>query len=155
MAFVFAAYVIHVWVPQPYPACGIRAAVFELPSILTAESLLDKAFGRAAKATATGQDRVGRARNLAVARVGTAGKAIESTLRGYVKGFPSLERLPPFYRELVDVLVDLGQLKKHLGAVDWAAQKAGEITREYRRRIGRGPGADIGALRREAYGRLS
>jgi len=65
--------------------------VFELPSILTAESLLDKAFGRAAKATATGPDRVGRARNLAVARVRGAGQAIESTLRGYVKGFPSLD----------------------------------------------------------------
>ncbi len=129
--------------------------MFELPSILTADGLLDKAFGRAMKATAKGPDRMTRARNLAVARVGTAGKAIESTLRGYVKGFPSLERLPPFYRELVDVLVDLGQLKKHLGAVDWAAQKAAEITRDYRRRIGRGPGADIGALRREAYGRLS
>jgi len=54
----------------------IRAAVFELPSILTAESLLDKAFGRAAKATATGVDRIARARNLAVARVRGAGLTI-------------------------------------------------------------------------------
>jgi len=133
----------------------IRAAVFELPSILTAESLLDKAFGRAAKATATGPDRVGRARNLAIARVRGAGQTIESTLRGYVKGFPSLDRLPPFYRELVDVLVDLGQLKKHLGALDWAADKAREITRLYRGRIGRAAGNEIATLRREAYGRLS
>ena len=133
----------------------IRAAVFELPSILTAPALLDKAFGRAAKATAKGQDRAMRARNLAVARVRIAGQAIDSTLRGYVKGFPSLDRLPPFYRELVDVLVDRGKLKKHLGAADWAASKAGEITREYRRRIGRADGKSIGELRREAYGRLS
>jgi len=129
--------------------------VFELPSILTAESLLDKAFGRAAKATATGQDRVGRARNLAVARVRGAGQAIESTLRGYVKGFPSLDRLPPFYRELVDVLLDLGRLKKHLAALDWAADKVRDITRQYRGRIGRAAGNSISGLRREAYGRLS
>ena len=129
--------------------------MFELPSILTAESLLDKAFGRAAKATATGPDRMGRARNLAVVRVRGAGQTIESTLRGYVKGFPSLDRLPPFYRELVDVLVDLGQLKKHLGALDWAADKTRDITRHYRKQIGRATGKAIGELRREAYGRLS
>ena len=129
--------------------------MFEVPSILTAESLLDKAFGRAAKATATGPNRVARARNLAVARVRTAGQAIETTLRGYVKGFPSIDRLPPFYRELVDLLVDRGKLKKHLGAADWAADKTREITRHYRQRIGRADGPAIGQLRKEAYGRLS
>jgi nucleolar GTP-binding protein len=129
--------------------------VFELPSVLDAAGLLDKAFGRAAKATATGADRMGRARNLAVARVKIAGQAIESTLRGLVKGFPSLGRLPPFYRELVDILVDEGRLKKHLGAVDWAASRSATIARDYRRRIGRAQGKEIGRLRQEAYGRLS
>ncbi len=129
--------------------------MFELPSILTAESLLDKAFGRAAKATAKGPDRATRARNLAIARVRGAGQAIESTLRGYVKGFPSLDRLPAFYRELVDVLLDLGRLKKHLAALDWAADKVRDITRHYRGRIGRAAGNSISELRREAYGRLS
>ena len=130
-------------------------AVFDLPSVLDAPALLDKAFGRAAKATATGPDRVTRARNLAVARVRIAGEAIGSTLRGVVKGFPSVDRLPPFYRELVELLVDKDQLKKHLGAADWAADRAAELTREYRRRIGRAEGKAIGELRREAYGRLS
>jgi nucleolar GTP-binding protein len=129
--------------------------VFELPSVLDASALLDKAFGRAAKATATGPDRMARARNLAVARVKIAGQAIESTLRGLVKGFPSLDRLPPFYRELVDLLVDEDSLKQHLGAVDWAAQRSAAIAREYRRRIGRADGKAIGELRRAAYGRLS
>jgi nucleolar GTP-binding protein len=129
--------------------------VFELPSVLDASGLLDKAFGRAAKATATGPDRMARARNLAVARVKIAGQAIDSTLRGLVKGFPSLGRLPPFYRELVDLLVDEDSLKQHLGAVDWAAKRAAAIAREYRRRIGRADGKAIGELRRAAYGRLS
>lgn len=129
--------------------------MFDLPTVLDTTELLDKAFGRAAKATATGPDRVARARNLAVARVRIAGGAIETTLRGIVKGFPSLDRLPPFYRELVDLLVDKGQLKKHLGAADWAAGRSAELTREYRRRIGRAEGKTIGELRQEAYGRLS
>jgi len=129
--------------------------VFELPSILRSQELLDKAFGRAAKATAKGKDRPARARNLAVARVQIAGQAIESTLHGYVKAFPNLDGLPPFYRELVDVLVERGKLKKHLGALDWAADAAARITREYARRIGRAEGKDLSRLRQEAFGRLA
>lgn len=129
--------------------------MFDIPTILTGSALLDKAFGRAGKATAKGPDRMTRPRNLAVMRVRVAGESISSSLAVYVKGFPSLDRLPPFYRELVDVLLDRGKLKKHLGAVDWAAGKARDITREYRRKIGRAAGSDIGALRRAAYGRLS
>ena len=129
--------------------------MFELPSILRAPELLDKAFGRASKATAKGRDYAERTRNLGVAKVQVAGHTIESTLKGYVKGFPTLDRLPPFYRELVDVLVDRGKLKKHLGAVDWAAGKAQEVTREYARRIGRATVQQIPTLRKEAIGRLS
>ena len=129
--------------------------MFDLPSVLDASALLDKAFGRAAKATATGLDRSARARNLAVARVRIAGEAIASTLHAVVKGFPSVDRLPPFYRDLVDLLVDKGKLKKHLGAADWAAGRASGLTREYRRKIGRAEGQAIGELRQEAYGRLS
>ena len=132
-----------------------RRPVFELPSVLDATGLLDKAFGRAAKATATGPDRIARARNLAAARVRIAGQTIESTLRGIVKGFPSLDRLPPFYRELVDILVDANQLKKHLGAIDWAADRTANMARDYRRRIGKSEGHSIGELRKQAYGRLS
>ncbi len=129
--------------------------MFDLPSILRAPELLDKALGRSAKATAKGRDRAERARNLAIAKVQTAGQTLEGTLHGYVKAFPTLERLPPFYRELVDLLVDRDRLRKHLGAIDWAAGKAHELTREYVRRMGRGPIQEVPALRKEAVGRLS
>ncbi len=129
--------------------------MFELPSVLRAPELLDKALGRAAKATAKGRNYEERTRNLAVAKVQVAGHTLESTLKGYVKGYPTLDKLPPFYRELVDVLVDRGMLKKHLGAVDWAAHKCADVTREYARRMGRAPLKDIPGLRREAVGRLS
>jgi nucleolar GTP-binding protein len=129
--------------------------VFELPSILRAPELLDKALGRAGKATAKGRDRAEKAHNLAVAKVQTAGQTIESTLHGYVKAFPTLDRLPPFYRELVDILVDRDRLRQHLGAVDWAAGKAKELTRAYARRIGRASVREIPALRKEAIGRFA
>ena len=129
--------------------------MFELPSILRAPELLDKALGRAGKATSKGRDRAEKAHNLAVAKVQIAGQTIESTLHGYVKGFPTLDRLPGFYRELVDILLDRNQLRKHLGAVDWAAGKAKELTRAYARRIGRASMQEIPALRKEAIGRFA
>lgn len=129
--------------------------MFELPSILRAPDLLDKALGRASKATAKGRDYEERTRNLAIAKVQVAGHTIESTLESYVKGFPTLDKLPPFYRDLVDVLVDRGKLKKHLGAVDWAAEKCADVTREYARKMGRAPLKEIPGLRREVVGRLS
>ena len=129
--------------------------MLDLPSILRAPEVLDKALGRAAKATAKGRDRVQRARNLAVAKLQAAGQTIEGTLHGYVKAFPTLDRLPPFERELVDILVDRDRLRKHLGAVAWAATKAKELTRAYARRIGTAPLADLPRLRKEAIGRLA
>jgi len=129
--------------------------VLELPSVLRAPEVLDKALGRASKATAKGRDRTEKTRNLAVARVQAAGQTIGSTLHGIVKGFPTLDRLPPFYRDLVDILVDRDRLKKHLGAVQSAADKAEDITRDYVRRIGNGKVAHLPRLRGEAVGRLS
>lgn len=130
--------------------------MFDIPSVLRAPEILDKALGRAAKATtAKGRDREQRTRNLAIAKVQVAGDTIASTLRRTVKGFPSLDRLPAFYRELVDVLVDRDRLKKHLGAVDWAAEKAEEIARQYVRRMGAAGLGELPRLRREAVGRLS
>src|SRR5439155_26095197 len=141
--------------PHTYRVASIRAPRFGLPSALEAPAPWDTASGRAGTVTATRPDPVARARNLAEGRVRVAGQAIESTLRGVVKGSPSLGRLPPFYRELVDLLVDEGRLKKHLGAADWAADRSAAIARDYRRRIGRAEGKTIGELRQQAYGRLS
>lgn len=129
--------------------------MFPLPDVPTADEVVDVAFRRAGKATAKGTDRTSRARNLAAARVRTAGGTVTSTLRRVVRGFPSLARLPPFQREMVDILVDQDALKKHLGAVDWAAGKAAEVTRDYLRRTGQATPKDFSRLRKEAYGRLS
>lgn len=129
--------------------------MFDLPSVPRAQEVLDKAFSRASKATAKGADRVSRARNLAAVRVRIAGDTIEAALRKCVNGFPSLDRLPPFHREIVDILVARDGLKHHLGAVDWAADRCADIRRDYARRIGRAPAREFGSLRKEAFGRLS
>jgi nucleolar GTP-binding protein len=131
--------------------------VFEPPSVLGAQGLLDKAFRRASKATTgKGRTREERTKNLAIAKVQTAGDVLASTLETYVKGFPSLDRIPPFYRELIDATVGVAVLRKHLAASDWARKQVQILARQFARRIQAARGAtEIGSIRREAFGRFS
>jgi nucleolar GTP-binding protein len=45
---------------------------------------------------------------------------IISILDGYVKNFPSLNNLSVFYQELIDIKIDIDNLRKSLGAINWA-----------------------------------
>ncbi|HTD80828.1 MAG TPA: GTPase, partial [Thermoplasmata archaeon] len=76
--------------------------MFEPPRVLDAQGLLDKAFLRASKATtAKGRTREERVKNLAIAKVQAAGDVLATTMQTYIKGFPSLDVIPLFYRELI------------------------------------------------------
>jgi len=131
--------------------------VFEPPRVLDAQGLLDKAFRRASKATtAKGRTREERTKNVAIAKVQAAGDVLATTMETYIKGFPSLDRIPPFYRELIDATIGVATLRKNLAAVDWARKKSLELARGFARRIQAAHGTTaVGAIRREAFGRLS
>ena len=131
--------------------------MFEPPRVLNAQALLDKAFRKSTKATTgKGRTREERTKNLAIAKVQAAGDALASTLESYTKGFPSLDRIPPFYRELIEATVGVLLLRKHLAAADWARKKVLELERQFARRIQAARGATaVGAIRREAFGRYS
>ena len=130
--------------------------MFPIPTVLTAQELLDKALRRAAKATGKGLTKVERARRAAVAKVHTLGDTIDSTLKKYVEAVPSLERLPDFQRELVDVLVGVGNLKHELGAIDWCRDQVQRVCRQSAREGGRASGTiEAGRIRKAAYGRVS
>jgi len=131
--------------------------VFEPPRVLEAQALLDKAFRRATKATTgKGRTREERTKNLAIAKVQAAGDVLATTLQTFIKGFPSLDQIPPFYRELIDATVGVASLRKNLAAVDWARKKSLELARGFARRIQAARGTtEIAAIRREAFGRFS
>lgn len=130
--------------------------MFPIPTVLRAQELLDKALRRAAKATGKGQTKLERARRAGVAKVQTVGDTIDATLRTYVEAVPSLERLHPFHRELVDVLVGVGNLKHDLGAIDWCRDQALRICRQSAREVGRAESpADALRVRKATYGRVA
>jgi len=131
--------------------------VFEPPRVLDAQALLDKAFRKSSKATTgKGRNAEERTKNLAVAKVQATGDALASTLETYTKGFPSLDRIPPFYRELIEATVGVLLLRKNLAAADWARKKVLELERQFARRIQAARGATaVGVIRREAFGRYA
>lgn len=130
--------------------------MFPIPTVMSAQEILDMALRRAAKATGKGTTKVERARRAAVAKVQTVGDTIDAKLKKYVEAVPTLERLPDFQRELVDVLVGIGKLKHELGAIDWCRDQVMRVCRHSAREGGRASGSlEAARVRKAAYGRVS
>jgi len=48
-------------------------------------------------------------------------RAVHDRLVAIIQKFPQFDELPPFYRDMVEILVGTERMKKALGAVGWAA----------------------------------
>jgi nucleolar GTP-binding protein len=127
-----------------------------IPTILTADELLSKAFHHGAKITVEGNDRQDRTRRTAASRITASGDVISSTLQTYVRAFPSMEKREDFMMELLDLLVGLDKLKQSLGALSWCSHKVLEMRKEYGRRVKNAANnASLEQARKEYYGRVS
>lgn len=127
-----------------------------LPTVPTAQEVLDQAFRRASKARSRGRTALERARSSSLARIHAFTGAVRASLRRVYRSFPTLDDLPPFYRELVDVLAGIDIVKKDLGALRWAELQVAQVAREARAQVrgNRAVGA-IEAARKGCYGRVS
>lgn len=130
--------------------------MYKIPSILTSEEILDKAFKRASKVQVTVRDKSQRHNRVAIAKVRSASNTISSTLNKYIKSFPSFENIPPFYYELFDVSVGVNSLRKSLGALDWCKKRVMIIADESVKNITHSRSKiEIQKFRNAAYGRFS
>ncbi|HII99553.1 MAG TPA: GTP-binding protein, partial [Methanoregula sp.] len=89
-----------------------------MPTVPTADEILDRSFRRAAKKMAEKNNKE-RANTDFVRAVGAA---VHDRLVYIIRGFPEFEDLPPFYREMAEILFGIDRLKQSLGAVGWAAK---------------------------------
>jgi len=89
-----------------------------IPTVPTADEILDRSFRRAAKKMKekTNKDRANEEFVRAV------GAAIHDRLVYIIRGFPEFDQIPRFYRELADILFGMDRIKQSLGAVGWAAK---------------------------------
>lgn len=130
-----------------------------MPTILTADELIDKAFRRAEKAASSFMprgDRVKKARQREELRIRTVSNVIRDYLKKVLERTPGLSTLPQFYQELVDVLVDRDTFHKAMAGIDWAIRMVRELEERYVERIrySRDP-EEMAQLRRQFYGRVA
>ena len=90
----------------------------KLPTVPTADEILDRSFRRAAKKRKEklNKDRANEEFVRAVSH------AIHDRLVSIIQGFPEFAELPQFYRDMVEILYGLDRIKQALGAVGWAAK---------------------------------
>ena len=130
--------------------------MYKIPTILTADEIMDKAFKKASKVQVVFKQKLKRHKKLALAKVISASNTISSTLNKYIKAFPSFEALPLFYHELFDVGIGIDAMRKSLGAVDWCRKTIKNIADEAAESISRLRSFDtITNQRIAAYGRFS
>ncbi len=130
--------------------------MFKIPTILTSDEVLDKAFKKASRVSIPGRSGIRKKKSIAKAKIESASQTIDSTLKKYVKSFPTIDNLHPFYKSLIDLLLDTDRMKKSLGSLDWCRKTVLRIARESSSKISRARDVnDIDPIRKAAYGRIS
>jgi nucleolar GTP-binding protein len=83
----------------------------------------------------------------------TAGNVLSDGLANLIRKFPSFENLPPFYRDMADILVGIDDIRISLSRLHWASKQIKDITKENVGKIKRG--GEPSSNRRAAFGRMS
>ncbi len=129
--------------------------IFEkIPTVPTAEELLDKSFRRATRAK-RGKQVLDRESKLKAeeSMLLTAANILSDNLVSIVKKFPSFDQMPPFYLELAEILVGVEEMKMNLASVQWAGNKIHEMARKY---VGMmRDSEDAKVVRKQAFARMA
>ena len=115
----------------------------QLPTVPTSEELLNKSFRRASRAIDD------------LSMVQNAGNILSDNLSNLIRKFPSFENMPPFYREMADIIAGVDRIRISLSRLGWASRQIRLITKEYVARIKRSRGLDTTPARKSAFGRFS
>ncbi len=119
----------------------------KLPSVLRSEELIDKAFRRASKVTGRNK------REKAINKLSTLSNVFSDHFNRIISSHPSYQNLPPFYREIIDVVVGIGRIRKSLGALSWANSAIQRVIIKGVRELKGGKDPEL--VLRSVYGRVS
>ena len=130
--------------------------MFKIKDVRKPDEILDSAFRRANKVKVLKCERLSSAKQLSIGKIKTAAQYIAQELNSYIASFPSLDALPDFYRELIDITIGLDDLKHNLGGIDRCRKVTTSIGSESVRKIkGMSDANKINAERAAAYGKIS
>ena len=129
---------------------------FKVPTVLTSEELMEKAFHRASKIYKNGTNTLDTRKKTALAKITASGDIVVTALQDYVERFPRMDKVDDFFPQLIDIVIGIDRYKKALGAVNWCALKAEKLKNESLRNVRRTKDPEIiEATRRAFYGRLN
>jgi nucleolar GTP-binding protein len=104
-----------------------RLVLEKVPTVLSAKEILDKAFLKANKIEVPDPEKYHRVRKTEEAQMRHIADVLADTLGAYVKAFPTLERMPDYERELIDIVVGVDDMRKALSRLEWASNKVRDL----------------------------
>lgn len=130
-----------------------------LPTIPTPEEVLDKGFTRAKKSAnkvrTSNIPRRLKPKRIEEARIKTACQVIEESFKSILEKTPKVGELHLFYQDYIDVVVGVDELKKSLGALNWAVGLISKLENQYVFKVRRSKPENAANVRKEAFGRIS
>lgn len=127
-----------------------------IPNIPTADILLDRAFKKTRKIYISDKDSFYRKKKTILARTESFSKTIIQNLEKIVKNFPSINQMPPFYQDILNIKMDINKIKKSLGAVNWASKNSKNIFTKQITSMRKSKNPDfLKQKQKEIYGRIS
>ena len=143
---------------QPVIGDIVKVSWRDLPTVLTKDELLDKAYARARKAAdrVDDSDRVFRVRKQLNRMLQTASDILSTYLMDTVNQWPSLDQSPQFDFSMIDACVGCDDYRHHLSMLQWASNQITKIATQNSKKIIRTARIELmHEARREAYGRIS
>lgn len=107
--------------------------MYNIPPIHRAQEIIDAAFTRAKKTHLSPTVKTGSMPKRYVGHTDVIYDSVTNELTSYVKAFPSLDRLPLFYQEIINIQIKTDDLKQALGAVSWAKETIRTVYKQQRR----------------------
>lgn len=130
-----------------------------IPTVPTPNEILDKSFSRAKKAAnkvrTSKIPRHQKAKKTEEARIKTAFQVTRDTMNNLLDKTPQVESMQMFYQDYIDVMVGVDELKKSLGALNWAAGMMTKLENEYVFKVRRSRPENAATIRQAAFGRIS
>ena len=128
----------------------------KIPIVLDAEQLFEKAIRKTQKVQIQDRNKFYKNKKTIIKKTNTFATEITNTLEKYVKNFPSIENLPGFYQEIIDIKIDKNKLRKSLGAIDWARKTCQMIYSKQSKSLKKSKNIDfLKQKQQEIYGRIS
>ena len=129
---------------------------FKIPTVLSADELMDKSFKRASKISKKGTNALDGKKKTALAKVTASADIVTATLNTYIEKFPRIDKKDDFLPELIDLIIGIDRYKKALGAVNWASNQVERLKNDSLSEIrGSKDPLRIEGIKNGFYGRMS